>query len=678
MSKTILLISIALLGYLSIHAQYKEYDWHKPPEPALLPDSLQKEDAVIIEQSIRIEIPEYSLSFNIDSYGDYRSLYKKFLEDYSHNITTYKRIKILTQNGLEAFAFIYLPNYDTNRIELIDARTLKQNGEVKDLNNPDIKKIVVFDSEEFDLYLGQYRFAIPGVEVGDEIELIYKTSDYGIRFEKDVFLQTYLPAINSKYIVDIPEYSHLAYKLYNDFPKPDIKKDSSRIEITFKIENQLSLLNQPNASMYLDLPYFSVSVYPTNRPYVNRDHTPKWSAIYYSYAEILKEDQSYSNKKHCLVGHLKDLQREYGKNEKTKIFNHIYDEIKNNVKITELRESQEGFSVSYYFCNNFIDRYNLYVLYRKIFEFLEIEYYVGLGRENVKGPIDRYYLRSDELSHSFYLFKDDEGNYHYIYPHTEDNRYEIDEMPVSLLGTTAIIMNEINDSIVIKESSIPAGNAAINCRKNNVLIDVSTENNRGDVYIRRSYSGAMSTRYRYNNDSIFLSQSYLSDFGEKYYEKDSLQIFDTMYLEQRISERPFNYRYAIKYHKSEFLNSLGDEIYYLETAELLNHKLIKTSDVKRTLSFVYNYCYSDLMNIFLRFDKPVELVNADDFNFNIDNENGEYNFNIKSLNENTISIESQFVLKNSFVPKDQYIQLVNINEVIEKVMNSTILIKVDQ
>lgn len=676
--KGIIVLSVLFSIRLDTLSQEEEYEWPSANSFAIIPDSLQAEDAIIIDQYTKIEIPEYTLSISIDDIYNYDYIYDKFMSDYYHTIESYKRIKILTQKGLDDYAFIYLPSIDMNSIELIDARAIKPNGEVKDVNREDIKKTVFAEIEELDWKFGDLRFAIPGVEKGDEIELIYKIRDYGIRYIDDVFLQTYLPVLSSKYYVDIPAYAHVAYKLYNSFPQPEVLNDSSRINLEFQIENQQSLLGQVNGSAYLDLPYFSICIYPTIRKYVKEDLSPDWHKIYNSYTEVLKEDQSYSNRRNYLWGYLKNITKDMDEHPNTEWFKFVYEEIKNNVQVRDLKEVEEGYSTSYYFHEGFIDRHTLSVLYRQIFEYFEMDYYMGVAREKKKGPIDKFYLRPNELSHVFFMYRDDEDHYHYVYPHTYDRKYEIDEMPGSLSGTTAIILKEENDSILIKESLIPEGSSEYNSRKKNILINVSIDERTGHYHTRKSYSGALSTRYRFDNDSVFASKSYLKDYNEKYFEDDSLQTFDTMYVEQRITERPFTYRYSIKFSELDFINDLGEGIFSLSTDELIGHITFKTPEVDRTLNYNNNYCYSDLNKIFIVSDKPIELLNEDDFKFNVDNPFGKYEFFIKPVNQNTIMVESQYILKESYVPKEEYEKLIDVNNELEKAENATILFKVLQ
>lgn len=674
--KGIIILSLMFSICLETLSQEEEYEWPTAKPLATLPDSLNDGDAIIIDQYTKIEIPEYTLSISVDDIYNYSYIYDKLMSDYYHTIESYKRIKILTQKGLDDYAYIYLPFIDMNSIEIIDARAIKPNGEVKEVNRTDIKETVFAEIEELDWKFGDLRFAIPGVEVGDEIELIYKIRDYGIRYIDDVFLQTYLPVLSSKYTVDIPSYAHAAYKLYNNFPQPEVTNEPGRIKLEFQIDNQQSLLGQVNGSGYLDLPYFSICIYPTKRRYVKEDLSPDWEKIYNSYTEVLKEGQSYSNRRNYLWGYLKNITKDLDEYPNTEWFKIVYEEIKNNVEIRDLKEVEEGYSTSYYFHERFIDRHTLSVLYRQIFEYFKMDYYMGVAREKKKGPIDKFYLRPNELSHVFFMYCDDEDRYHYVYPHTNDRKYEIDEMPGSLSGTTAIILKEENDSILIKESLIPEGNPEYNSRKQNILINISIDERTGHFHSRKSYSGALSTRYRYNNDSVFSSKSYLKYYNEKYFEDDSLLTFDTMYVEQRITERPFTYRYSIKFSESDFINDLGEGVFSLNTDKMISHLIFKTPDVNRTLNYISNYCYSDLKKVFIVFDKPIEMLNEDDFKFNVDNPFGKYEFSIKPVNQNTIMVESQYILKESYVPKEEYEKLLDVNIELEKAENSTILFKV--
>jgi len=304
---------------------------------------------------------------------------------------------------------------------------------------------------------------------------------------------------------------------------------------------------------------------------------------------------------------------------------------------------------------------------------MKINYYLCLAREKQLGPIDKTYLRPNELSHVFFMVQDDEGKYHFVYPHTNNHKYEIDELPPSISGTTAILLSQIDkDSVKIKETIIPGGTADVNYCKKNIQATIDLASGRTDLFHRITFSGAVSTLHRMDIDSCYsypgnIYTTYLENLSED----DSLK-FDTAWIEYYNEVRPFKYRFAVKTHNDELVNSIGDNLFSVNLEELIMHDAIYTPEYKRTMNYGTDFPYSDCNKAFLVFNEPVKLANSDDFpKLGLDG----YDFKIKQLNPTTIQIESEYIINKTIYSKEEYLNLIEINKAYSEIHNASLMVE---
>ncbi|MCD4696476.1 MAG: DUF3857 domain-containing protein [Bacteroidales bacterium] len=652
-------------------SQIADHTWIDILPLDTIPTAYADEDAIIIHSATTLFLPE-DIPFQYDDWMSVEDNVTVLLKDFYITVESYRRIKILTKNGLQQFAYIITPIIDLEDLLLMDARTIKQSGEIIEVNKDDIKESVLDEDDDYNWRFGQMRFAIPGVEVGDEVEIIFKYKMYGRAYQDDVFLNSYLPSLSSEYIINIPQQNHIDFKLYNGFEEPDINFKDQRIIVTFSADSLQSIYKQINSSIYTELPYFSSCIYESSRGFVKNTKTD-WPAIYHHFTDIFEQDVHYTNRQNYVFNYLIRQKFRMDKATDYERFTEIFYHLKNTLKIRRLKEFEEGYHVGYYMYHGFINNYLLRVLYCKIFDKLKMKYYLCLGREKQLGPIDKTYLRPNELTHVFFMIQDDEGKFHFVYPHTKKRKYEIDELPPSLCGTTALLLSQITkDSVEILETKIPEGSMSHNYRKRNVKISIDLENKHADLLKRISLSGAVSTLYRMNIDSLHKNPEFIYNNFKKNFPGDDSLKYDTAYVEYTCEVKPYNYRYVIQTHEKNMVNFIGDNIYSLDLKSVIYHKSIKSPDYKRTMNYINKFPYSDLNNVFLLFSEPVNLVNAEDF-VNVDTDG--FKFQINQLNPTTINIISDYSISKLLYPPEEYKNLVEINKAYKKTLNASLLIE---
>ena len=166
-------------GTMAQEQQPEQYDFGNIPEYVDIPEEFQDADAVIMHQETT-----YSIDFDVDyfvkliHYNITDADTYNYLSDYSAysgllTLTLHKRVRILTKNGLDSYSFLSLIDNKYSDILTLDARTIKPDGTVLELNIDDIKQVDLVSGEDLeDKENPKKRFAIPGLEIGDEVEFI--------------------------------------------------------------------------------------------------------------------------------------------------------------------------------------------------------------------------------------------------------------------------------------------------------------------------------------------------------------------------------------------------------------------------------------------------------------------------------------------------------------------------
>jgi len=182
-----LLFFLFLSGFISTtNAQLKviKCKWETNTKMWTIPDSLKKEDAVMLWYRHRIS------NVMIDQY--------RFIAQSTETI--YKRIKFQTKAGIDNYSKFFLSKGKSDSFEILDARTIKPGNKVVELSDDDLKKLdFSYTTTGTARVIEQVRFSIPGIEVGDEVEVCYKIISRGLNSGEDVFMFSYLPCLRSTF-----------------------------------------------------------------------------------------------------------------------------------------------------------------------------------------------------------------------------------------------------------------------------------------------------------------------------------------------------------------------------------------------------------------------------------------------------------------------------------------------
>ena len=646
---------------INVHAQ-KKFSDHKFSKKdkfsgAKIPDQFQNEDAVIINYLEHYHVSnEYSSSF----------------------ITVYRikqRTRLLTDRGVERYGRIYAPKRNGFKLINADARTYKKNGEVLDLKAKEIKEIDYLSEDEVGFSKENYYiFAIPGVEVGDEVEIVYtyraNTTWYGNEF----YFSTNLPVLDYQLNLQFSNDMSVAIQLYNGLGQPSIRKDVSSVFYTWKRKNVAYYGDKNYSIEALEVPYASYSLKTVGTGYSDNTATGNtWT----SYVNRIMNDivtdpgKSKNASVQFLNNDCSDALKVSNRLDKmTLIHNYINDKF-------ELTRFDREPSYFVQLETHQITRPNLFRLYNDILNYLGIPHYITLARNKYSGPIDTKFVAYHQIEDELLSFRDDENVLHFIIPKTYGNEYQIDEIPSSIQNSTVLLIDAENWN---KVKQLKFKKSTIN--ENELNRQVQANVNTVDGYIAHQVkeiaTGAFSTQRR----DYFLSlyeESNDEELTELLLDRiDGSSNVDSVNVEFKSKESPFPFVLSYEIVLNDRVQDLGDGLISINLNDWFYHNKLSSYDLTRTLDFYAPFRRMDRINYFIRFDKHVELINADVLNVALKESHCRYALNAEQINPNTIKIESSYVINSLQIPKEEIGQLRKVNDQLKKSNSNQLIVKINK
>jgi len=651
--KLILLFFVLFIFLEELYTQIADFEWKNPVPIEIIPDSMTNNDAIILSSS--------------------RSIY--ITQQYHKEVIIY-RIKLLSQKAvLENSTLIFERKWNQTFYSL-DARVIKPDLKTLDVDPDDIKMLITPGLEDFYFFVGEYRMAVPGIEVGDVIEIRCEWEIFDFISSADIFLNNRYPVLHANVKIKFDVLYFLDYKCYNDFPLPEVSIDStSIITLEAEIKNLIPLDNLEYASIYEQVPHLSYSLY-LNWNNIIFNGEPNWYWIYNYYTNQMEDDIHYMNRRNYLFNLVDRYKRKYNKIPKEEVFDSLYYYIRDNVEVGTLKSTELGFHAGYYLSIGKIDIKHLRIVYRKVLDQLGIDYFIGLVRERNKGPIDKQFIRFDELKNLFFGFKCQDGSISIYFP--SSLKLEKNEIPPDFYSSTALLVIIENDSVQLKELKFPSGNKESNSIKRNVQHKIFLEAKESRYKQRNTLSGAYSTIWRPMIDSLALwirQDSLISNLKKHTDIEMEYGSLDTLYVENFNQMPPFQYRYCVTGSKMGITKKLDENVYSILIGDIIKQNILQDSDKKRYLDLVIPFPNSDEYNAYIVFNEPVLINNLEKLQFQTENSLGAFSSSVNQINDTTLLISSDYIISAERLPIKEYQLLRELNNCYRNFTNSFILLE---
>jgi len=645
----------------------------------VIPDSLLKEDAVMISYLQKL------------AYG-YRASFH----------TEVRRIRILSMVARDFFSNITVVVYPgVETLKVLDARTIKPNGKIVNLNQSDILKTGtdINGDGEFDYIV--YKVPVPAVEIGDDIELIlqkrikhypnyrftrfvsgfYETGFKGKQeaYEEsslfNVYLHSELCCLHSEFHLQSSPEFRLSYKCYNGMPKPVIEQDSSRLLLKCSMNMIPALRDRRYSCMPCEVPYISFFVEPLD-PLFNFNPSPRnWSDVYFTCInEFNPDDAQYWNKLNYFFNFYEQKIKSLSDSGSLYQFCRFYNYVKDKVNICPVHPNEEEYNIGYFLSGRYMDQRNLIKSYRKMLEYLKLPYYYCFVRPKTKGSFDMSFFREGEVTNVFLAFRDAKNSYHIIQPHGYNGtRYELDEVAPEYRGTTAVLVSR-DDSLRIRMLIIPEHSYSENNSTVTGKVLISPVDSVLRITAKATFTGDYSTFTRnlwQIMDSLQNNPTGKQQIAQILFKEAGI---DTLHLESYSSDFPYSLKLSyISRIKNKTLK-LEDTLFNLPLEGIIRQVEGMMPSGQRKLGFYFPFAFTNSYKMMLGFDKPIEVLNADKFNITEENETASFSSSLSRINDKAYLLTVYYALKKSIVPVDDFPYLERVRKAADLIGNLSVFV----
>ena len=649
-------ITVFLLCFYTTYSfSQKNYKWDKKvKESPAIPEIFSDADAVMIY---------------------YKETRETLLDDnriFSRNIVKQK-IKILTESGLKKYARIILPKKKGMKSSILDARTIKQDGSIVNLDaKKEIKSLEFTDADDF-LDKSQYEiFSIPGVAVGDEVEIVAIRDGYTVERGAVVIPHKFIPILDLTFTVR-SKHKDIGVDAINvnNMSMPQVVNYGDGTRVMWRIKNLHGLYEEIGNISAISLPHF---IYELNFDRLYTDSAPPNIK---SWKDLLH----YANKEIYNVKIRK-------KGEFNKLFSQIISQANsesildklsaiqeyiNEVDIVTLNSKEENKGLMYFLAEKKGDYATIIKMYKALLSQLEIDFRFGVGRAKYLGPIHLNFPSFFQISDFIFLVPEDSG--YIVLPIKSANRkFKINEIPVHLNDTKIHMISPGNKNL-FRSTTLRGYTQKDNIQQRDHIASVSLESGKISYKRTESLSGALSTKYR--NDHLDLMES---NSMEEYLNSSlddllstNVDSFDVSKPEQ---DFPFAYRLLFDFKTTNQIIQLDEKVYKIDLSNLLNHRLQKANE-NRLLDYYPPFRYSDGFSYEFKFESPINLVNKNNIDRTVSNNAGSFQISAEQVDSNTIILTSTYIIKQGKIKKEDIQNLLAITEEAMKADNEGLIVEVE-
>ncbi|HMT28244.1 MAG TPA: DUF3857 domain-containing protein [Bacteroidia bacterium] len=662
MNKRIILIILLVFQFSISFSQLKglkEYKWPDKPKPNAVYPKFSNEDAYLVNE-------RKTISFSVDSRGIYMYTNIK------------RKIKILTQKGIDNYAKIVLPKNAGKKLTLIDARTIKGDGKIVDLDIDQIKEIQAVDDENVLSTRKYILFAVPGVEVGDEIEFIAGYGGYGTGLGQEIYLHSYLAAVKREVMIHRMKEIELDIRFYNNLAYPKQSETSTEITFSWESNDLPSLERQPGSVPTLDLPFISYAVKKVKLGgnYYDLDGVGNawtsaldWFGKYYLIKSI---DNNYRDKK--LDSFFESLWADSGSTNIVSKVRVVHDYLNKNMEVVDLPESESNLALSSYVTSKKVDESNLYRIYHYLLHRMSTATYFCMARDFYDGPIDVAFVAFQQINELIFAFKDESGTLHYVMPRGPGKQYEVDEVMDDIQGTQCISISlQGNNEVTMPK--LPFNMATDNIRSRQAKVNLALGKGNANLQVVETFQGVTSTNARHFYINENENGNLKEEFTKLMKERNDKMILDSINILSFDNQFPFTFKINYGLNVKDAVTEMDAKLFSVSMENWFYHNIDILDSSDRAMDYYFPNLGKDVFKYFLIFENDVKLVNADKLKKYISLPFCNYNLEITQLNSKSILVESAFQVKQIRIPLDEVGKYVRLCEKIEEADNEPIIIQ---
>jgi len=588
-----------------------------------------------------------------------------------------QRIKILTQRGADEYSKIYIPKSTNGKIISIRAKTIKPDSTEIPVKEEDIKEIQNVTNGVFGWQQEHYRFSIPGVEVGDVIEVEYTmTRSDEMATSGDFFFSSYLPIAVSVLDLRFSVSLTVNIKNYNGLKKPEQSLDGQFCRFRYTRYNLGALRDVDHAILYNEMPYCRYQILSVHSPF---DKGPQGTKIGYNdwtdFSRGLLLSMPNEKLKRAKSQYLTEFVSKHyaiGKESPAAGLRKMIRLIFDSIRIEQSFQNPE-YTSGYYLYNKKIPVSAIPKLYTDLFDCFGIDYFYCLGALKTRGNIDTNMISGGDFSTLFFAYTDENDSLRYLF--TDNSLYKInpEEIPPQYLGATFLLISRKTPG-KHAFNRLPDYYPTINYKKRTNQINVDLESNMLTYYCCTERAGAFSYFDQIWGNQVVKDS--LSSGWKNYFMNEMKNfVLDTSYNTEVESEFPFKSRFIYKGHQQDKIVKVGDSLYAIDLTEWLDHAVLYAYSGDRFVDYYPDFRFREQFVYQYSFKQPVEVKNPASLSGGINNDFGDYQFSVTQVSDTVIIVKSTYRILKSKLPSFEYSQLRQLYDQWALFKNTSILVR---
>lgn len=609
----------------------------------------------------------------------------------------YRRIKINSGTAIKSSSTITLSYENGANLTTLIARRFTTTGKVISYSNLEIVPI--------HYGVGEVKYFISGVEVGDELEYLAVIEYETIIESRVMYLHTNFPCLKSRFRYNCSKYTPTQFRARG---KNDTIYHAFVGEYYDWRLSNLPGMGDSYAGVKSEL-YEAVQFNMFHQQIMLRDEinftsgtfSNSWWGLWAGSlinCRNVRLEQSY--KFQSIVGYMmrwNETHANFSPDQKLLWLQHF---INDSLEVVTFSGDDANASLMFYILNRKIDVKNLHNFIRRFLEETNLNYYVCISSDRMNGPIDLFGAAEAMIDEMYYCILFPNRERHYLFLPSNGRKYHIDEVPTKINASTtqwirrggwnredsvriplrsSRLSGELDKDTIVETSYaittlLPKNPFSENIRSCTNVLSLDLLSGNGKFILKEKLQADFSTMLREENPEALLKKYKSIETGAYESEKPKIWV-DSVAIVTHNEFYPFEFATKCKGIVTAVARPIGESRYSIPLAGLINHYILQTSDEYRTLNYYAPFAYTDIQKLYLQFDGPVEIKELDLSTFRVEKEFASFEIKLNQVNEKVIVVESIIELRKNPLNPAEVLQLDRMNKNIKQSQELNLFVK---
>ena len=324
---------------------------------------------------------------------------------------------------------------------------------------------------------------------------------------------------------------------------------------------------------------------------------------------------------------------------------------------------------------------NKNAIYEGVFNRLKEDYFLVFIADNRIGYINMRKCSPIWGKNVLYSMSIGDKMY-YVYPKKQREGFYLNELPFYLENTSSLHIAQMTESTEDLHNTrlylTPNSPANDNYRLSNIKTTVNLSKKKIDFDAKVVLSGQFSTLTR----GVYKHSCVDSTINERYKHKIMQVNERATNNEPKITTNqvyPFKTNIRVDYTAPNIIKQKDEKIYTLDLKRWFRHIIYENFDAKnRETDFYPDFVGRDTYRYYIEFDKPITVKTFKDLPLEIENELGNYKFDIQQMSPTSLIIQSDLQVTKPKIEAEKTLDVEKIFKTIQQVENASLEIILEE